>query len=249
MICIRCITADNPERQCQQAGPNEQRQEQSCVWVELHSHSPSRLSFTPRPLRPTAHTLLCPPAPALTCVCQWLVCRASAADRQVHKFTPCSVSLFTSAYMWLQGLLVPTPLSVQPSAESGEEGRKRGRQNRLEHFSGVLSFFIWSARSCWTTNQKCAKEKGKTTEHRQELLHSTLHKEKSHPRAKPATFLGPLTLFWVSLSLCGLWCGISTWNRDGSVFTDCSARASFSNTMSSRQIWQAEPRRQHIEVN
>lgn len=60
----------------------------------------------------------------------------------------------------------PCPTNALP-APWEEEGGGGKRDSRLEHFSGVPSFIIWSARSYWTTNQKCAREK--TTKHRCEV--------------------------------------------------------------------------------
>lgn len=153
------------KQQCQQAAANEQCQGTmhclSCGSFTVPKDSHSNQLCPPKT---TAQTLLCPPtgrprhqASSLTCICQCLVVssallhRATAAhslpDRQVHKFIPCSVSLITSPYLWLQGLLVPTPHSLHQSAERGERrGGKGGRKKEQvgTFFRGPFIFYLIS---------------------------------------------------------------------------------------------------------
>lgn len=120
--------------------------------------------------------------------------------RQVHKFTCCSASLS----MWLQGLLVPPLHSLHQSAERWEGGGGSGkRDSRLEHFSGVPSFIVWSARSWRTTNPNCAREK--TTRHRCELC---ISKVPSSGRAGDCSW--PTYSLSYSYFTVGFACGIHT---------------------------------------
>lgn len=225
----RCITADNSSSSANKLLLMSRGGEQCTVWVVVHSHSPSRLSFkqalssqdnssdsvvsTQRQTKTQSfqsdvhlsvpHTLQC------TTV-QSYCCSPSLPDRQVHKFTPCSVSLFTSPYSWLQGLLVPTPHSLQQSAQRGDRrGGKGGRKKEQvgTFFRGPVIFYLIS-QELLDYKSKVCQRKREDNKTQTGALHSSLHQEKSHPRAKPATFLGPLTLFRVSSSLCGLCCGI-----------------------------------------
>lgn len=125
MICIWCITADNSSRGANKPALMSRGREQCRVWVAVHSLSPSRLSFkralsfqdnsSDSVVSTYRHQAMHLSVPcALRCTSVQSYCRShSLPDRQVHKFTPCSASLFTSPYMWLQGLLVPTPHSLQ----------------------------------------------------------------------------------------------------------------------------------------
>lgn len=71
-------------------------------------------------------------------------CSHSLPDREVHKFTPCSVSLCTSPYLWLQGLLVLTPHAPQQSAErtwrGGEAEGGRKTEQVWTFFRGPVIF-------------------------------------------------------------------------------------------------------------
>lgn len=244
--------------------------EQHTVWVVVHSQSPSRLSFKPATVLSRLLRLCCVHlqkdqdtkipvwhafVSTLQCTSvQSYCCSHSLPDRQVHKFTLCSVSLFMSPYMWLQGLLVPTPHSLQQSAErKGREAKEvKKKKNRLEHFSWILSFFIWSARSCWTTNQKCATEKEKTTKHRQELcIPASTRKSPILGQSRQLSLAHLLSFERLYLSADSVVGFINEILMAMFLMhiSDCSARASFSNKMSSRQIWQVELRHQHIEVN
>lgn len=133
-------------------------------------------------------------------------CSHSLPDREVHKFTPCSVSLCTSPYLWLQGLLVLTPHAPQQSAErtwrGGEAEGGRKTEQVWTFFRGPVIFYLIS-QELLDYKSKVCRRKREDNKTQIAALHSSLHQEKSHPRAKPATFLGPLTLFRVSLSLCG----------------------------------------------
>lgn len=131
------------------------------------------------------------------------------------------------------------------------EGRRVERENRLEHFSGVLSFFLSDQPEAVGQQVISVPKKKRRQQNTDKSLHSNLHQEKSHPQAMPATFVGPLILFCVFISHQSL-----LWDLNENltaVFStrvcDSSAKASFSNTMSSRQIWQVELRHQHIEIN
>lgn len=183
------------EQQCQRGAPNEQ-----CRIALSRASSLQSLvedSSSDSPVSTDRQT-------ATTCICQCLLFSGALILLLSDRFTSLH-AVQLPCYMWLQGLLVPTLHSLHQSAGRGE-GRRRQKErgNRLEHFSGVPSFIIWSARSCWTTNQKCAKEKERENNKTQtRAVHSSLHQEKSHPRAKPATFLGPVILFSVFISVVG----------------------------------------------
>lgn len=226
------------KQQCQQAAPNEQWQ-----WT---MHCLSCGSFTQSlKTRVQTSSVLSRQQISLCCVhlqtdqdTKLPVWRAF-----VSVYSPvhlCAEQLLLSFTFWLAGSQVYTlfsfPLHVSilvtagapcPNSalsatvcreEKGGEAKEVESTNRLEHFSGVLSFFIWSARSCWTTNQKCAKEKEKTTKHRQELCIPASTRKSPILRQSRQLFLGPLTLFRVSLSLYGLCFGIYKLNSDGNVF-------------------------------
>lgn len=155
-----------------------------------------------------------------------LLCANALSGRQVHKFRCCSAFLC----MWLQGVLVPTPQSLHQSAERPKEGGGRKTENRLEHFLGVPSFIIWSARSCWTTNQKCAKER----ERRQQKTDKSCVFQ---PPPGKVPSLGEASNFpWPSYSLSHLY--LTAGSIVGFINENSDGRASFSITMSSRQIWQ-----------
>lgn len=110
----------------------------------------------------------------------------------------------------------PNLALTAPVSKEGWRGLQRRKNRKKEQvgtfFSGPDFFFIWSARSCWTTNQKCAKEESRQQNTDRSL--AFLSPQKSHPQAKPATFLGPL---WLSLSLSGLCYGIFRRESDGKV--------------------------------
>lgn len=229
MICIGCITADNSSSSANKLSLTSRGREQCAVWVAVYSHKLPRLSFkqalsfsrqrlTPcrvhLQMRPT-HQLSS--GPHVQSYCQ------SLHDRQVHKFTPCFISLITSSYMWLQGLIVPTPYSVQPSAEMGK-GKEAKEVEKKEQvgtfFRGPVIFYLIS-QELLDYKSKVCQRKREDNKTQSGALHSSLHQEKSHPRAKPATFIGPLTLFRVSVSLWGLCCGIYKWYSDGNVLNAC----------------------------
>lgn len=133
MIFIRCITDDKLSSTGNKM-PHEHTREQctvsSCASVNqwLKTHSKQTVSWQDI-LRLSCAYLQTYTKPSVT--------RASATnpqstsvlsycsshllpDGQVHKFTPCSVSVYTSAYMLPQGFVVPTSRSLQQSAERGE---------------------------------------------------------------------------------------------------------------------------------
>lgn len=190
------------------------------------------------PLKTTAQTLLCPPTsrercqvPALTFIYQCLIlpralqCRATAALILflTGRFTSLHHVQFPSARLHTcdcRGSLSQLRMlrgSLQ--RELGEEGRQKEveRQNRYEHFSGVLSFFIWSARSCWTTNQKCAEEKEKTTKHRQQLcIPASTRKSPILGQSRQLSLAHLLSFECLYLSVDSVG-GIHRWDTDGSV--------------------------------
>lgn len=175
------------KQQCQQAAPNEQRQgTMRCLSCGSFTQSLKTLFQTSAVLSRQQLRLCCVHLQTGqdTKLPVWHAF-VSALCSPVHF---CAELLLLSFTSWRAGSQVYTlfsfPLHVSIHVTAGApcpnstlsaavcregEGGEAERQNRLEHFSGVLSFFIWSARSCWTTNQKCAKEKEKTTKHRQEL--------------------------------------------------------------------------------
>lgn len=208
------------KQQCQQAAPDEQGQgTMNCFELCSFQAVPQDPhSNKLRPFKTPAQTLLCPPTdthqslqshmhPSVPCTLQCTsvqsyCCCHSLPDEQVHKFTPCSASLFTSPCMWLQGLLVPTPHSLQQSAERGKGGGRKKEQVGT-FFRGPVIFYLIS-QELLDYKSKVCQRKREDNKTQTRALHSSLHQEKSHPRAKPATFLGPLTLFRVFISLRAL---------------------------------------------
>lgn len=123
---------------------------------------------------------------------------ATAAPlRKVHKFTLCSVSHFMST--------CSTPSAAVCREKGGRGGRKKEQVGTF--FRGPVIFYLIS-QELLDYKSKVCQRKREDNKTQTAALHSSLHQEKSHPRAKPTTFLGPLTLFRVSLSLCRLCCGI-----------------------------------------
>lgn len=132
---------------CQHTVPNETVDRLSRGFIQTVSqHSRSNQI---RPSKTTAKTAVSTYRQAqkrastlssLTDICQPHYCveLPRLPDMQVHKFTPCLVSLFMSPYLWLQGLLAPTPHSLPTVCKGGEsedcEGRggeaKRGGKRR-----------------------------------------------------------------------------------------------------------------------
>lgn len=253
MICFGWITADKPSSSANKLPLMSRGREQYTVWAALHSLRLSRLAFKRALSFQDNSSDSAVSTYRQTRICQCLLCRATAA--LIHFLTGRFTSLYPVQLPSSRFHICDCRGSLSQlhtlcySLQRGEKEEVE-RKNRLEHFSGVPSFFIWSARSCWTTNQKCAKEKEKTTKHRQELcIPASTRKSPILGQSRQLSL--PHLLSFASLSLYGFRYGIHKWNS--AVFSthvsDCSARASFRNTMSSRQIWQVELRRQHIEVN
>lgn len=236
MICIGCITADKPSSSANKL-PVMSRGREQCTVLSCAPFKQSLKTLIQTSSVLSRHQLrLCcvhlqtdTKASSHTFIPQCLVlssallCRATAA--LIHFLT----SRFTS----LHPVQLPSSRlhicdcraslsQLHTLCNSLQRGEKEEveRKNRLEHFSGVPSFFIWSARSCWTTNQKCAKEKEKTTKHRQELCIPASTRKSPILRQSRQLSLAHLLSF-ASLSLCGLCCGIHKWNSDGSVFNAC----------------------------
>lgn len=160
-----------------------------------------------------AQTPSCPPTRRTEPPVQSYCCSHSLPDRQVHKFTPCSVSPTASLHTCdCRGSLYQLHILPATVCREGERKveKKRAGWNIFQgscHFlsdqPGAVGLQIKSV------PKKKRRQQNTAEQSRQETLHSSLHQEKSHPRAKPATFLGPLTLFRVSLCLGRLCCGIS----------------------------------------
>lgn len=133
MIFIRCITDDKLSSNGNNL-PREQTREQStvssCASVNqcLKTHSKQTVSWQDT-LRLSCAYLQTYTKPSVTRASVTTLQSTSVLsycssqllpDGQVHKFTPCSVPVYTSAYMWPQGFVVPTSRSLQQSAERGE---------------------------------------------------------------------------------------------------------------------------------
>lgn len=149
------------------------------------------------------------------------------------------------------GLPCPNSTLFATVCREGKEGEGTEVKTKEQvgtFFRGPVIFYLISQELLDCKSKVCRKKR-EDNKTQTGALHSIRYQEKSHPRAKPATFLGPLTLFRVSVCLCGRCCGIYKWSRDGNVLHVRLWRLSFSNTMSSGRIWQVELQRQHIEVN
>lgn len=273
MICIGCITADNSSSGANKLPLMSSGREQCTVWVVVHSHSPSRLSFkqalsfqdnklrlccvhlqTDRDTKlPVWHAFVSALYSPVHSCAELLLLSFTSWQAGSQVYTLFSFPLHVSIHVTAGAPCPNSTLSVTVCREGkGGEANEVERKNRLEHFSGVLSFFIWSARSCWTTNQKCAKEKEKTTKHRQELcIPASTRKSPILGQSRQLSLAHLLSFECLCLSADSVVGFINEilMAMFSVHVSDCSARASFSNTMSSRQIWQVELRRQHIEVN
>lgn len=252
MICIGCITAENSSSSANKLPLMSGGREQCPVWVVVHSHSPSRLSFK-QALSFQDNSWTCVHLHKTdqdTSLPAWHAF-VSALYSSAHF---CAAAAGSQVYTLFSFPLHVTHLSATVCREKGRGGEAKEveKKNRLEHFSRVLSFFIWSARSCWTTNQKCAKEKGKTTKHRQELcIPASTRKSPILGQSRQLSLAHLLSFECLYLSVDSVVGFINEilMAMFSVHISNCSARASFSNTTPSRQIWQVELQRQHIEVN
>ncbi len=228
------------KQRCQQAASNEQWQGTiHCLSCGSFTQSLKTLIQTRSVLsRQQTQTLLCPPAdkprhqaPSLTCICQCLVlssallCRATAA--LIHfltgRFTSLHPVQFPSSRLHTcdcRGSLSQLHTLCNSLQRGERRGGKWGRKKEQvgTFFRGPVIFYLIS-QELLDYKSKVCQRKREDNKTQTGALHSSLHQEKSHPRAKPATFLGPLTLFRVSLYLRGLCCGIYKWNSDGNVFS------------------------------
>lgn len=112
---------------------------------------------------------------------------SSPSVLQVHKFTLLSL---------------PLCYSLQ---RAGRGGRRKEQVGTF--FKDPVIFYLIS-QELLDYKSKVCQRKREDNRTQTAASHSSLHQEKSHPRAKPPTFLGPLTLFRVSLCLCRPRCGI-----------------------------------------
>lgn len=238
MICIGCITADNSSSSANKLPLMSSGREQCTVWVVVHSHSPSRLSFkqalsfqdnrsdsvvfTSRQTRtPSFQSDVHLSVYILSSA---LVCRATSA--LIHfltgRFTSLHPVQFLSSHLHTcdcRGSLSQLRTLCNSLQRGKRRGGKGGRINEQvgTFFRGPVIFYLIS-QELLDYKSKVCQRKREDNKTQTGALHSSLHQEKSHPRAKPATFLGPLTLFRMSLSLRGLCFGIYKWNSDGNVF-------------------------------
>lgn len=267
MICIGCITADKPSSSANKL-PLMSRGREQCAVLSCAPFKQALKTLIQTSSVLSRHQLrLCcvhlqtdTKASSHTCIPQCLVlssasvqsycCSHSLPDEQVHKFTPCSASLFTSPYMWLQGLLVPTPHSLQQSAERGKRGGRKKEQVGT-FFRGPV-IFLSDQPGAVGLQIKSVPKKKRRQQNTDKSFAFQPPPGKVPSSGKAGNFPWPtysLSRLYLSAgSVVGFINEILT-----AVFSthvsDCSARASFSITMSSRQIWQVELRRQHIEVN
>lgn len=260
MICIGYITAGNSSSSANKLPLMNSGREQCTVWVVVHSHSPSSLSFKQALFfRDNSWTFIHLHKPDQDTSLPVWHALVSVFYSHVHFCAELMLLLLllSGRFTSLHSVQFPTSCysslcnSLQREGRGGE-AKEVERKNRLEHFSRVLSFFIWSARSCWTTNQKCAKEKGKTTKHRQELCIPASTRKSPILRQSRQLSLAHLLSFeclYLSVDAVVGFINEILMAMFSVHVSNCSARASFSNMMPCRQIWQVELQRQHIEVN
>lgn len=258
MICIGCITAGNSSSSANKLPLMSCGREHCTVWVVGHSHSPSELSFKQAlSFHDNSWTCIHLQKPDQDTSLPVWHAFVSVLYSPVHFCAESLLLLLSGRFTSLHSVQFPTSCysslcnSLQRERRGGE-AKEVERKNRLEHFSRVLSFFIWSARSCWTTNQKCAKEKGKTTKHRQELcIPASTRKSPILGQSRQLSLAHLLSFECLYLSVDSVVGFINEilMTMFSVHVSNCSARASFSNMMPPRQLWQVELQRQHIEVN
>lgn len=238
MICIGCITADKPSSRANTLPPVSRGG--VLFGVVLHPHSPFRRSSDRARLR-------------LCCVSHASVgalrCRAAAA----------LVRFLTGRFTSLHPVQLPSShLRVRDcrgslSQQSAERREAGGRKKRTgwNIFQGSRHFLSDQPGAVGLQIKSVPKKK-----RRQQNTDKSFAFQPP-PGKVPSS--GKASNFpWPTYSLSRLY--LSAGSVVGfineiltAVFStrvsDGSARASFSITMSSRQIWQVELRRQHIEVN
>lgn len=138
-------------------------------------------------------------------------CRASLS----HHCTPCT--------------------SQQRDGRKEEEEAEREREQAGTFFRGPVIYYLISQELLNYKSKVCQRENNKT---QTQAAHSSLHQEKSHPRAEPATVLGPLILFCIVISPWALLVGFikNSYMTFQRIVPHGSERASFSIAASSRRI-------------
>lgn len=213
---------------CQQAGPNEQRQgTMPCLSCGSFTQSLKALIQTRSVLSRQQLRLCCvhlqtPSHAFVSALCspvhfcaELLPLSFTSWQAGSQVYTLFSFPLHVSIHVTAGA---PCPNSTLPAivCREGKGGEVEKKEQVGTFFRGPVIFYLIS-QELLDYKSKVCQRKREDNKTQTEAVHSSLHQEKSHPRAKPATFLGPLTLFRVSLSLCGLCCGIYKWKCE-SVF-------------------------------